>query len=265
MILKKSMAAIILHFLFIAGYGQKMPKVQEISLRAPANIKIDGKASEWNGKLQAYNTATNLFYTICNDNKNLYLLVQSNDPAVLFKINTSGIVLRINTTQKSDKNAISITYPFYEAGNFPYVNVNTKPKIDKTDESVRLADSVMRSVNKRIDDKAKFIKITGIPDIDTLISVYNDTGIKTVQSYDNALTYTCEMAIPLKYLKLDVNTLPKMYYHIILEPVKQGYLELTIERANKRVTASDRTRQTMPRAGGFSAATDFWGEYILAK
>ena len=52
-------------------HAQKLPNKQEISFQAPTNIKIDGKASEWNNQFLAYNNATDIYYTIANDDKNL--------------------------------------------------------------------------------------------------------------------------------------------------------------------------------------------------
>ena len=57
--------------------AQKLPNVQQASLRAPENVKVDGKPTEWGDKLQAYNKATDVFYTIANDYNNLYLIIQT--------------------------------------------------------------------------------------------------------------------------------------------------------------------------------------------
>lgn len=166
MILKKSFAAIVLQLLFLGVYAQKLPKVQEVSLRAPANIKIDGKASEWNNGFQANNKSTGLLYTMSNDDNKLYLTIQTADIVTLYKINSVGLKLIINPTQKSDKGAISIVYPHYEKTNMPYINLNNKPIVDNSPESIRSADSVMRAINKRIGERAKLIKITGMANLD---------------------------------------------------------------------------------------------------
>jgi len=66
----------IICFLMIGFFAnaQKLPEVQTVNLRAPAGIKIDGKPTEWDSKFQAYNKSTNAFYTIANDDDNLYKL-----------------------------------------------------------------------------------------------------------------------------------------------------------------------------------------------
>ena len=80
--------------------AQKLPNVQQISVRTPENIKIDGKPTEWNNKFQAYNHATSLFYTISNDDENLYLTIQANDMETLIKITGAGIVFNLNAGGK---------------------------------------------------------------------------------------------------------------------------------------------------------------------
>jgi hypothetical protein len=52
--------------LFFANIStaQKLPNKQQISLRAPARLKIDGIVNEWGDKLQAYNHSTQIFYAI---------------------------------------------------------------------------------------------------------------------------------------------------------------------------------------------------------
>ena len=83
-------------FLFciaISADAQKLPTEQQVSLRAPAGLKIDGKATEWDNKFQAYNHHTDFYYTIANDDNNLYLIVQANEPAIIKRILKGGIAL----------------------------------------------------------------------------------------------------------------------------------------------------------------------------
>lgn len=50
-----------------SAQAQKLPGVQQTALRAPTQIKIDGRTTEWGNQLQAYNKATCIYYTLCND------------------------------------------------------------------------------------------------------------------------------------------------------------------------------------------------------
>ena len=56
-------AWIIISFLVIytSTTAQTLPLKQEISLRAPSNIKLDGKSTEWGDKFQAFDKATEVF------------------------------------------------------------------------------------------------------------------------------------------------------------------------------------------------------------
>jgi len=44
-----------------------------------ANIKIDGSLAEWKNDFQAFNSTTKLYYLLSNDDKYLYVVIQSND------------------------------------------------------------------------------------------------------------------------------------------------------------------------------------------
>src|SRR5690349_21603114 len=94
--------------------AQKLPSTQQASLHAPANIKIDGKPTEWN-KFQAYNHNTDIFYTLSNDDEKLYFTVQATDPDVINRIVGGGITLTVQkSTNKKDKSKMSITYPIID-------------------------------------------------------------------------------------------------------------------------------------------------------
>lgn len=83
-VLKRSTAILILSGASIAQ-AQKLPKVQTTGIKAPVDIKIDGKPTEWT-QFEAYNNATDFYYTFSNDNDNLYLAVQATDYRIIQKL-----------------------------------------------------------------------------------------------------------------------------------------------------------------------------------
>src|ERR1700761_303273 len=108
--------------MFVTASAQKLPNVQTASLRAPANMKIDGKATEWNNQFQAYNHATDIFYTISNDDSKLYLTVRATDKQVMNKILRGGVTFTVQPSgKKTDKDGISITYPLFDQKSIPNV------------------------------------------------------------------------------------------------------------------------------------------------
>ena len=258
---------------FVNAYAQKLPNVQQSSLRAPANVKIDGKPTEW-GKFAAYNNATSLHYTMANDDKNLYLAIQADDPNVLSKITGRGVQLIINTTsKKTDKDAISITFPIFELqyNNKPYFRFSN---VGGTTSSERAAiaanpDSVLRVANKRLHDNEKYIRTSGMPNIDTLLSVYNDKDIMIREGFEKGMVYTYELGIPIKYLKLSLAGSSRFLYHIILKGIGGDDMGIKITTdASGKISVSVVPGAAIVRKEDLpavTATTDFWGEYTLAK
>ncbi|MES2275758.1 MAG: hypothetical protein V4592_07040 [Bacteroidota bacterium] len=196
-----------LSFAAMQTHAQKLPKIQEAGLRIPKNLKVDGKATEWKNKFEAYNNNTAVFYTLANDDNQLYLVVQATDPLVIRKIIAGGVTFKINPADKSAE-AVSVTYPLFSSKNWPAINLKDKPEVTK-DSSVKSAqvDSFKRAINQRLNDQSKEIKVFGVKTLgDTLISVYNQDGIKAASLFDSRIAYTYELAIPLKYLGLSGST-----------------------------------------------------------
>ncbi|QKJ28988.1 hypothetical protein HQ865_04205 [Mucilaginibacter mali] len=252
--MKKSTFKIIIPAMFLSAISvanaQKLPGKQEVSVRAPADMKTDGKLTEWDGKLQAYNNATEIYYTISNDDAKLYLTIQCKYRDIVDKILRGGIALSINhIIKKNDPEAVTITYPVLRGGDMSDATNMfaraTNIKNDGKDGPVPLGE-----LNTLLQAKSKQINIKGIKDItDPSISVYNEEGIKAVSMFDKDLTYTYELAIPLKYLNLPAT---QFSYHV-------------------KINAPDETpmRHDGPPAPPMpmtaTAPTDFWGEYTLAK
>ncbi len=272
-------AALLLGSSFWA-FAQKLPNVQTVSLRAPANIKIDGKTTEWGNNFQAYNHATDIFYTLANDDDRLYLIIKATDLSVISKILAGGITFTMQKSGKNnDKGGIRITYPIFEeklqlAHRGQVLEV--MGSIDGNSNSGTApvtAESVVTAHNKTLAEKSKVIRVTGIPGLDTTISVYNEDGIKTAERFDlkgtdtYEITYTYELGIDLKQLGLSFPTAirndpPKFTYHIALNSTNS--FDATIPTpANPADAAAVETK--MAKVGEALSPTDFWGEYTLAK
>jgi len=260
----------------------KLPSVQQISLRAPVNIKIDGKTTEWNDQFKAYNTSDDIFYTLSNDDKNLYLTLQAVNYTIVNKILGGGVSLTINIGGKRNfKSGINITYPMINKHDRIWVNSSAMPEIIPGNAvSVMQADSFMNNNNLRLGNKSKFIMVTGIKGVDTLISVYNQDGIKAASQFNNKMIYTYELAISLKLLGMAGNDPVKFAYNIKLPGVDMdaalGQVTIRDEDGNLRhylapgVTVADikNNPPSLPskvNLSVFQSPTDFWGEYTLAK
>ena len=249
--------------------AQKLPNKQVVGIRMPPNLKIDGKATEWNNKLQAYNKAIEASYTIANDDKYLYLILQATDRDIIHKIINSGVSFNINTiAKKNDKDGITITYPRLGRDNRPSINLKNTPVWSSKPEVAKMqADSFMNANNTQIISKVKEIKTRGVKDVDSLISIYNQNGIKAAGLFDNKMAFTIEMAVDLKLLNADGTTPQKLTYNIKLNALAIDYLPGVniVRNANNEIMSISVVKEGSGGNQTVSADTDFWGEYILAK
>jgi hypothetical protein len=143
------------------------------------NVKIDGKHTEWPQPLRAFNKAIVCAYTIANDEKNLYLAINSSRWG---KIQSGGITLVIDGAE--------ITYPYNRM----------------RDRRLKENRGRIKAGQPRNISDFKEIRIKNINGInDTLISIYNSQGIKvligeyTNKDYKKFFNY--EIAIPLKLIR----------------------------------------------------------------
>jgi hypothetical protein len=244
---------IVLLFVCTIAAAQKLPSEQKASVRPPANIKIDGKANEWDNKFQAYSNHTQFFYTLSNDEKNLYLTIQVTDGLIINRILKGGITLTVNKSgNKKDAGGIKITYPLLKGFIVP---MNDFKAIANASLPVVSGDSLMAIHSRRMDEKAKEIRVTGIKDVDTLNSVYNTPGIKAAAAFNNKMVYTYELSVSLQNLGLNAGNVTKFSYQVKIN-----------ELENKGTTFSGISFSVSgPGANMGQDATDFWGEYTLAK
>mgnify|MGYP001546213068 CR=1 FL=1 len=238
--------------------AQKLPNIQAAGLRLPAETKIDGTASEWNNKFQAYNKANGIFYTLANNNENVYLAVKATDPHFIEKILSGGITLTIKSTDKKDKTSpVSIDYLFV-----PLVERYAMMKKIKGGDAA--APYTPDDINKQFTADAKQVDVRGIKEIpDTLISINNDAVIKVAARFDDKKALTYELSLPLKYIQQNLGTNTSFNYDIKLNAIRiikqtgtaKGVPIVTVVRINSR-EADDMLDLQSP--------TDFSGEYALA-
>jgi hypothetical protein len=270
--MNKTALLFLVHLVFGNTYAQKLPNTQQVSLRAPSNLKIDGKANEWGDKLQAYNPPTELSYTVANDDSNLYLVVQADKPRVIEKIIAVGITFTINKNGIKDKAAdnVSITFPLLDvatgytiikAAGVKTDNVpNSQLRASRVVPTPQEADSLKMVANKLLKNASKAIKVTGFTGVADTLSIYNEQNILTGLDYDKSGTYAYELQVPLKLLGINAKQAKSFSYNLKLrsrlEDKKPGTLI---------VSKWDKDGNTINPNQDLDATTDFWGEYTLAK
>ncbi|RZA02058.1 MAG: hypothetical protein EOP47_08410 [Sphingobacteriaceae bacterium] len=257
--------------------AQKLPNIQVASLRAPANIKIDGKATEWNNQFQAYNKNTEVFYTVSNDDNNIYFTIQVTQARVIEKIMNAGVSIIVNSVgEKTDKSLgnVSFTFPLMDYQNVPRIVTDAGAKtkdiiystgpgsrdIYKSEFETKSSDSLKAAATKLLNLSAKTIQVKGIKEIpDGDISVYNEERIKVGAAFDNTGAYTYELAVPLKYTGLSVKDIRKFSYSITLQS-RQNVLRRGMVTRYSYING-----QRINMDQDLDSTTDLWGEYTLAK
>lgn len=272
--MKNHLSFLILIAAFSNAAAQKLPNKQETSMRPPANIKIDGKADEW-GSFKAYNAATDLFYSIANGEKQLYLIVQTSSYNITNKVIRGGLTLTVNAnTQKDGAPGSSITFPLIEPAELREIIQSMRNVIENT--SADEDEALTLTANKKLAGGARLIKATGLKNVsDSLISIYNEQGIRAAAALSNKGILTCEFEIPLALLNLHGD---KFSYNIKLNgpkirrvqvPVYIPELEgknapLNVFKGQGVVANANMTKEQSEMVAS-TLSTDFSGEYTLAK
>lgn len=178
-----------------------------MSLRAPANIVIDGKPKEWGGQFLAYNKTNGVFYNIANDDKNLYLIIHSNNFDISNKILGNGINISFNAKKKSTQGSLLIKYPIgpsTQEENAERLKL-IKSKLSNED-GTRSGDDIKAgrlSMNKTIVAVNKQVKILGVNSFkDTLFSIYDSKDITVRLDYTQQNLLYYDLSVPLKYLEI---------------------------------------------------------------
>ena len=216
-ITKISVAIALFVGLATSAHSQKLNTVQQGSVWAPANIKIDAKLKEWDDTFQAYNKVTEIFYTVANDDKNLYLVLKSTDQINNNKIIAGGINFTINTTNtKKEKDAYVVIFPLVDmaAMRNQIMTMRSSGGNNGEPDSAAVANMRRQALKNVKEIKLKGFDTKDVPD--TVISIYNELGIKGAMDYDAKGNLTCEMAIPLKYLHLSLTDGKEFAYNIKL-------------------------------------------------
>ncbi|MES2418562.1 MAG: hypothetical protein V4541_10285 [Bacteroidota bacterium] len=266
--MKPFYTAFALLFLSLAAIAQKTPDIQSSALSAPDKIRIDGKANEWGDSFAADNKRTSLLYSLANDDKNLYLVIKAISLTTINKIMAGGITFNVNVSgKKREDGSLGITYPLIKRatrnqagrgqgrGNFGAAAQNSTQR-----------DSAALAQHKTELTGAKEIKIIGFKNItDSLISIYNEYGIKAVASLDNKGAMVYELAIPLNLLELATEKPKEFVYQIKVNGlVMRGFGG----GGGGRPAGFGGARgggNNNSNAQDLLSPTDFWGKYTLIK
>ena len=236
--------------------AQKLPVKQETGVIAPVGVKVDGKTTEW-GNLQAYNPATEIWYTMANDNDKLYLVCSATEAEAIQKIINGGITLFISPAdKKSAIEPVAITYPIVPWLN-QQINYALRPPAPLDQSTVSL-------INNKISGHLKEIKISGVKEFpDGSISVYNDKGITGGQYISSNKVYTYELSFPLSLIRSLVNDKDTFNYKVQVNGMDKNVIVTGGTNINGGSAPSD---QAVPHGALYNMSpTYFNSTYTLAR
>ncbi|WP_411273903.1 hypothetical protein [Daejeonella sp.] len=180
-------------------YSQK--KADLIKTRwALKPVVADGVLSDWPDSLTMFNEATNLYYGLANDHKNVYLAIRSASKQDLTKILAGGISFSANIEGKK-KNPPTVIFPVLDRTPGKSRNTREQPEVEE--------------MQKQVLSRIKDIKVAGFKEIiDGGISLQNTYGIRAAASFDKNNFLVQEITIPLSLLNLSTSTSDEVIYSI---------------------------------------------------
>lgn len=255
---KTTLVALIQTLIICKSNAQNLPGLQGGGM-VVSNIIIDGRSKDWTKGFSAYNRNTDIYYSIGNSDKFLYLIIRATDPLIIKKIVNGGITLSVNPIKKEINNTTaSLSFPIYPTGDFPSIDFNEVGQVPVDSvKKTQYVDSLNGIRNQLFTTHSKEMEVYGLKGItDTLLSVYNEYGIKAAASFEGNSIYNCEIRIPLENLRLTASPGQKFFYNIKLS----AYRPIKIKKGGLRppppppVPLKDRV---------LYSPTDFWGEYEM--
>jgi hypothetical protein len=202
--------------------------------------------------------------------------------------NTQICFIVNNAGKKSDKDADIVIFPLANLSGGIDLMRSIKP-VGATGGLIAIDSIETNILHKEAISAAKEVKLHGIKGItDSVVSVYNDYGIKAAMNYDAKWNLTYELAIPIKYLALKDGV--SFAYSIKLNgiPVNNQPVAPSLSTGGGAIGSTDRDTRiqnvtfapTTVGPGGadgrgatspmddmqsMTYPTDFWGKYTLAK
>lgn len=187
-----------------AAWSQSLPHSQKVSLLASTDQDIATDQTSTPEHFSAYDNHNQCYYTISNDDNNLYLSVGFDKKRSAEKFSVGGLTLTVKQTNNSKKGlSAAVTYPStkythngIENGFDEFKELKDSLKKEKLSELPYVYNQKIRKVFIGVNTAG----ISGVPDS---ISVKNAYGIKAIAGYDKNMWLIYHLSIPLKLLGLN--------------------------------------------------------------
>jgi len=253
-------------------FAQKLPNKQTTSVWATFDLSSNHQPTNPFINPKAHNTATDLYYIIANDDRNLFIMLRATDPLIIRKIIYGNISIKLAANKNEIGDGISITCPLLERkdlGIFGLFKVREELKSSPS-EMKSYNDSLLTDINKRF-FAGSSSKITGVSSLkDSLFHINTATELQTDIHFDNNSSLSCFLKIPLKYFSSAIIK-NKIFYIVKLNgQFYSSNTTLTMSADGLTTTRSTPGWSSVvvkntPESVVLDYPTDFSGEYTLAK
>lgn len=212
----------------IGVFTVKAQSVQETGVWAPANVKVDGKLTEYGNALEANNKTNNVSYTMSNDSKNLYFAIKANDQSTATKIMAGGIDFIINTEgKKKDKDAFVITFPLINRANMRGAMGGRGQRgqggFGGGQPGGPPDTAAINNMRRAAVEAVKEMKLKGFKDIpDSVVSIYNEYSLKGAVAYDANGNFICELAVPFSQLGISLDKTKEIAYSLKINGIQMN-------------------------------------------
>ena len=235
----------------LPAWSQK--KAELISTKWAGNaVYIDGSLNDWNDSLTLYNEATKLYYSLANDENNLYLAIRNTSKESLAKILAAGISFSANI-ESNRKNPPKVTFPV----------------LDRTagrNRTINSQETDIKEMQKQTLSRIKQIRVGGFREIiDGGISLYNTYGIKAAVAFDSNNNLVQEIAIPLSLLNLTAGSSDLITYNIKINGLKSPAEGTGQRQGNQSYGMGGMYGRQYPRATPINKALSSTEFYIKSK
>lgn len=251
-----------------SGFAQKLPKVQQAGVWAKTHLNYDEKMPK-SSTFKAYNPSSRVYYTLANDNDNLFLLLTSDGSISAQKL-VHGVTFTITPTEQTGNVKTkttgnrTITYPTISNTQQTEDLLNIVRVSYISDTALvenKKVDSLSALANIKIAQLFKLIAVEGILEINSkILSIYNNEGIMASIKFNKKMDCIYKLTIPLKYLGISLNDSNSLKYRIKLN----GTPEVGANGVGK-VKFRNPGQVLPPESLYIGFPTDFSGEYTLAK
>jgi hypothetical protein len=162
-------------------------------------VKIDGLSDEWIDNLRYFDSETQLYYGITNDENNLYLCFFTASQIMQMKMFRSGVKIELKTKTKP-KRIAQIIYPKKDTSSFPMRSRPAEGEPQSEKPQNQNAGGPGRNMTKRfLENNPSFVS-EGFVSFNGTYPVANEKGISLSINWDERKRMAYEIAIPLNEL-----------------------------------------------------------------